>query len=38
MTRIERATYGAAGGYEGIEGGLPAQFPRIIGPRAMEYL
>ena len=37
MARLERAKYGPAA-YEGVEGGLPGQYPRIIGPNAMKYL
>lgn len=41
MTAVQgelmRAQYGAAA-YESIEGGLPAQYPRTIGPNAMKYL
>ena len=32
-----RARYGAAA-YEATEGGLPAQYPRTMGPNAMKYL
>ena len=37
MEKVERAQYGSAA-YESREGGLPGQYPRIIGPNAMKYL
>jgi len=37
MVKTEFAQYGAAA-YEAVAGGLPAQYPRIIGPNAMKYL
>ena len=37
MSNQQRAKYGAAA-YESSDGGLPTQYPRIIGPNAMKYL
>ena len=37
MSTQQRATYGPAS-YEGVQGGLPAQYPRIMGPNALKYL
>ena len=37
MATEQRATYGPAS-YESIEGGLPGQYPRTMGPNAMKYL
>ena len=37
MATQQRATYGPTS-YESIEGGLPGQYPRTMGPNAMRYL
>ena len=37
MATQQRAAYGPAA-YESVRGGLPAQYPRTMGPNAMKYL
>ena len=37
MTPLKRAIFGPEG-FEGLQGKLPVQYPRTIGPNAMKYL